>query len=201
MTALQNTITAEHLQSAIDAVLGLDPSQAPTDAPALNERLSISQSAITETVEFLFKHQASKHLSRGVPLIYVLLEAANLAHPEEMKLEFKPKSFAHALASVAGDAQEAARGEGAMNSPLRLRFPELVDFLDKQLQAENGFAKKMSFDDRAGLYALGLGTLRAIDKHLSGAERPVTIAKVPGRNELCPCGSGKKYKKCHGAEA
>jgi hypothetical protein len=21
----------------------------------------------------------------------------------------------------------------------------------------------------------------------------------PGRNEPCPCGSGKKYKKCHGA--
>ncbi|MGE0682771.1 MAG: SEC-C metal-binding domain-containing protein [Candidatus Binatia bacterium] len=20
-----------------------------------------------------------------------------------------------------------------------------------------------------------------------------------GRNELCPCGSGKKFKKCHGA--
>ncbi|MCC7357307.1 preprotein translocase subunit SecA [Candidatus Uhrbacteria bacterium] len=24
--------------------------------------------------------------------------------------------------------------------------------------------------------------------------------KAVGRNELCPCGSGKKYKKCHGAE-
>ena len=24
------------------------------------------------------------------------------------------------------------------------------------------------------------------------------MAKV-GRNDLCPCGSGKKYKKCHGA--
>jgi uncharacterized protein YecA (UPF0149 family) len=22
---------------------------------------------------------------------------------------------------------------------------------------------------------------------------------VVGRNEPCPCGSGKKYKKCHGA--
>ena len=22
-----------------------------------------------------------------------------------------------------------------------------------------------------------------------------------GRNDPCPCGSGKKYKKCHGAEA
>ena len=24
-----------------------------------------------------------------------------------------------------------------------------------------------------------------------------TLNKV-GRNELCPCGSGKKFKKCHG---
>jgi preprotein translocase subunit SecA len=22
-----------------------------------------------------------------------------------------------------------------------------------------------------------------------------------GRNEMCPCGSGKKFKKCHGAAA
>jgi preprotein translocase subunit SecA len=22
-----------------------------------------------------------------------------------------------------------------------------------------------------------------------------------GRNDLCPCGSGKKYKKCHGVES
>ncbi len=27
---------------------------------------------------------------------------------------------------------------------------------------------------------------------------PVTVEKLPGRNEPCPCGSGKKYKVCHG---
>ena len=27
---------------------------------------------------------------------------------------------------------------------------------------------------------------------------PVTVEKKPGRNEACPCGSGKKYKHCHG---
>ena len=27
---------------------------------------------------------------------------------------------------------------------------------------------------------------------------PVTATKDPGRNDACPCGSGKKYKKCHG---
>ncbi|MBN2566267.1 MAG: SEC-C domain-containing protein, partial [Candidatus Eisenbacteria bacterium] len=26
----------------------------------------------------------------------------------------------------------------------------------------------------------------------------VVVEKV-GRNDPCPCGSGKKYKKCHGA--
>ena len=28
---------------------------------------------------------------------------------------------------------------------------------------------------------------------------PVIAAKAPGRNDPCSCGSGKKYKKCHGA--
>lgn len=34
-----------------------------------------------------------------------------------------------------------------------------------------------------------------------GANQTKTVNKAAkvGRNELCPCGSGKKYKKCHGA--
>ena len=27
---------------------------------------------------------------------------------------------------------------------------------------------------------------------------PVRVAQKVGRNEPCPCGSGKKYKQCHG---
>ena len=33
----------------------------------------------------------------------------------------------------------------------------------------------------------------------SGASRSHSAAKEPGRNDPCPCGSGKKYKKCCGA--
>ena len=29
-------------------------------------------------------------------------------------------------------------------------------------------------------------------------QQPVRVEKAPGRNEPCPCGSGKKYKFCHG---
>jgi preprotein translocase subunit SecA len=37
----------------------------------------------------------------------------------------------------------------------------------------------------------------------TGNTQTVSNSKGPkvGRNELCPCGSGKKYKKCHGAAA
>jgi uncharacterized protein len=28
---------------------------------------------------------------------------------------------------------------------------------------------------------------------------PRRVDKTPGRNDACPCGSGKKFKKCHGA--
>jgi preprotein translocase subunit SecA len=36
------------------------------------------------------------------------------------------------------------------------------------------------------------------DKILADAEpvEPIEADKTPGRNDPCPCGSGKKYKKC-----
>lgn len=29
---------------------------------------------------------------------------------------------------------------------------------------------------------------------------PRRVGELPGRNDACPCGSGKKFKKCHGAQ-
>ena len=32
-----------------------------------------------------------------------------------------------------------------------------------------------------------------------GKRQPIRVEEKIGRNTPCPCGSGKKYKKCHGA--
>jgi SWIM/SEC-C metal-binding protein len=40
-----------------------------------------------------------------------------------------------------------------------------------------------------------LTALRRLEKPL----KPVKVKETPGRNDPCPCGSGKKYKKCCGA--
>ena len=41
--------------------------------------------------------------------------------------------------------------------------------------------------------------LRQLWKSLGPRVEPIRKAAEPGRNDICPCGSGKKYKKCHGA--
>jgi SWIM/SEC-C metal-binding protein len=35
-------------------------------------------------------------------------------------------------------------------------------------------------------------------KRLQSPAKPKTVKQKVGRNDPCPCGSGKKYKKCHG---
>ncbi len=39
---------------------------------------------------------------------------------------------------------------------------------------------------------------RAVNLNQSKMAAPPCKAKKPGRNELCPCGSGAKFKRCHG---
>lgn len=41
--------------------------------------------------------------------------------------------------------------------------------------------------------------LAQIGRSLGPRVEPIRKTETPGRNDPCPCGSGKKYKKCHGA--
>jgi len=49
----------------------------------------------------------------------------------------------------------------------------------------------------AGIWAVY--ALRQMWRSMGPRVDPVRKAPEPGRNDPCPCGSGKKYKKCHGA--
>jgi len=50
----------------------------------------------------------------------------------------------------------------------------------------------------AELAAQGAGMMTAVADADEVTNTPVRVDKVPGRNEPCYCGSGKKYKICHG---
>ena len=53
-------------------------------------------------------------------------------------------------------------------------------------------------DEMAELPAASATQLRAAPQRKRDPNNPSTWGKI-GRNEVCPCGSGKKYKQCHGA--
>ena len=38
----------------------------------------------------------------------------------------------------------------------------------------------------------------AQDTRAQASREPIVKEKLPGRNDPCPCGSGKKFKNCHG---
>ena len=64
---------------------------------------------------------------------------------------------------------------------------------------ELGMARRAQSSGPAGVPAgpdpRRLATNRGEDQV---AKKPVSVEQEPGRNDPCPCGSGKKYKKCHG---
>lgn len=73
-----------------------------------------------------------------------------------------------------------------------------------QNQPDDGTPDQPMSAEQFAQYRDGLDDcIRAIDLFW-GARRPPPTAPVAraapkvGRNELCPCGSGKKYKRCHG---
>ncbi len=73
--------------------------------------------------------------------------------------------------------------------------------------APTGVAASAEADLVAGVPAAGGAPLATADPATAGRPRtpmtpqpvgPASIAPKVGRNDPCPCGSGKKYKKCHG---
>jgi preprotein translocase subunit SecA len=84
-------------------------------------------------------------------------------------------------------------------------------------QHRNAYRETAAVHEAAGGYGVGenlaatAGVEKGAEVHAGGSDQaqeaaPVTktiVREVPkvGRNDLCPCGSGKKYKKCCGANA
>jgi uncharacterized protein YecA (UPF0149 family) len=80
---------------------------------------------------------------------------------------------------------------------------------DLMLIATAAFAKARAEDfyfPARVLHALGPDDLQTTGASLvemrrtlfRGTPQPIRQPDRPGRNDPCPCGSGKKYKKCHG---
>jgi preprotein translocase subunit SecA len=80
------------------------------------------------------------------------------------------------------EAEERARAEAAEEERRRAAKNSMEDFT-RNIQRK----KERELQD-----------LQMVGGDGSAAPKQVTVGQKVGRNDPCPCGSGKKYKKCHG---
>ena len=77
-----------------------------------------------------------------------------------------------------------------MNAEAQAMAAEAARMQQEKVKAE--MARMKATHDAAAQAAANAGQAER------GKPMPVTAEKRVGRNDPCPCGSGKKYKVCHG---
>jgi len=94
--------------------------------------------------------------------------------------------IAHELLTVAEDDSAAV--------------PVFNTEMDRKLaaRAERVDAHERRLEDRERALALSEQRLRSTARQIRDMQTPTATGLKIGRNERCPCGSGAKYKRCHG---
>jgi preprotein translocase subunit SecA len=81
--------------------------------------------------------------------------------------------------------------------PTQAQDPEQVKEAQRKKQVDTSHLRT-SKSDFSQYSSSGGGNSGSQEKNQK--VEPVRVEKKVGRNDPCPCGSGKKYKNCHGAE-
>jgi preprotein translocase subunit SecA len=134
-----------------------------------------------EAMMMQFQQDTARHLFR-----------MQIIGPDGKPIETVQQMQAAQLQRARADAQQASLPlpqPGAEHAPVPIhtRAPSTtIDELEKEFQR-----KKRRELEQA----------RAVGSGESAAPAQRVTGEKVGRNDPCPCGSGKKYKKCHGANA
>ncbi|MBX7457710.1 preprotein translocase subunit SecA [Qipengyuania sp. 1NDH17] len=150
-------------------------------------------------------HQWKEHLAT----LDALRQVVGLrAHAQKQPLnEYKQEAFAlfeSMLDKLREDVtSKLLRIELAEPAPLpAMNLPDLPDFLTGHIDPLTGLDNSADGDgseNRAALFGALAGSARAaVGPGGSATENPYAGMEI-SRNEPCPCGSGNKYKHCHGA--
>ncbi len=88
-----------------------------------------------------------------------------------------------------------------MLSSINTHFVAQLMRVQPRNQAEETQRLQQQMAQRARQAIEGRADTEGKPPQAAAAARPTTVRAEPrvGRNDPCPCGSGKKYKKCHGA--
>jgi len=208
MTA--HVVSAEHVEKTIAAFTRLDQKGDKKAMNKLAQRLQKEQ-------PFLLQHAAATRTEHGdavgeaavfyATLVWAMFDRVGgdgtLPRLTAENLTEADKIVTEQLVKIADLADKAPHERVAPE--LAATQPHIYAKL-AELLAEDVKEKAMTVETASTIIKPTEVVIEAFDAALAG-RRPgeqqgtVVASEKVGRNEPCPCGSGKKYKKCHGAEA
>jgi CRP-like cAMP-binding protein len=204
-----NVVTPDQVENTIAAFTRLDKRGDKKAMNKLAQRLQKEQ-------PFLLQHAAAVRNEHGdtvgeaavfyATLVWAMfdrLSDGTLPRLTAQNLADADRVVTDALSSVEGlaDKPPQERVAPALVKTQPHIYGKLAELLTEDLK-ENA----MTADTASTIIKPTEVVIEAFDAAMSG-RRPgerqgtVTAQDKPGRNEPCPCGSGKKFKKCHGAAA
>jgi preprotein translocase subunit SecA len=183
-------------RKGINVLVNLDKTistegEALTSAMERNITLSIIDDSWKEhlrAMDDLKQSVSTAYLEQKDPLVIYKMEAYNLFRKMSSEVNREIVSFlCHAQLPVQEDApqqQQLREARPVKTDMSRMRAnKESVDAIGDDYAAN----EKDYFDPSGGGTAV--------------RQEPIKVGPKIGRNDPCPCGSGKKYKQCHGREA
>jgi preprotein translocase subunit SecA len=203
-----HVVSSEDVERTITAFTKLDQRGDKKAMNKLAQRLQKEQ-------PFLLGHAAAVRTEHGdavgeaavfyATLVWAMFDrafggAGTIARVTQQNLNDADRIVTEALSKIEGladkPAHERTASELVANQPFI--YAKLVELL-----AEDVKENAMTVDTAGAIIKPTQVVLEAFDAALSG-RRPgekqgtVVAQEKVGRNEPCPCGSGKKFKKCHG---
>jgi len=206
---MSTVVTADQVEKTIAAFTRLDKRGDKKAMNKLAQRLQREQ-------PWLLQHAAAIRSEHGdamgeaavfyATLIWAMFDrthTATLPRLTQQNLAEADRVVTEALSDV----------EGLADKPIHERVsPKLVQTQPHiyaklaELVAEDVKEAAMTVETASTIIKPTEVVIEAFDAALSG-RRPgekqgtIVVSDKPGRNDPCPCGSGKKFKKCHGLSA
>ncbi|MEO0095555.1 MAG: SEC-C metal-binding domain-containing protein [candidate division WOR-3 bacterium] len=112
--------------------------------------------------------------------------------------EFSEEHLHHFLLEYAPQKLEINKDRGKEVPDILTNF---IEFLDNEKYIKNSVQLKKILDENAKDFIKALPSQKSTDKktQIKTTKGPAVSEGIKvGRNDPCPCGSGKKYKKCCG---
>ncbi|HEV2747813.1 MAG TPA: preprotein translocase subunit SecA [Allosphingosinicella sp.] len=194
-------------EEAVDPEMLVDRLRAAADAQVAEKMAELEPDTIIQIEKSILLQSLDHHWKEHLAMLDALRQVIHLrAYAQKKPIdEYKHEAFQQFERMLAAIREDVTRtlafAQFRWDVPELPELPEMPDFITTHIDPFTGEDDSADLDGATGTVLSRLPPLQAPQPELRGDLALGEIAPPESRNAPCPCGSGRKYKHCHGAVA